>query len=279
MPAKCDSNWFKREIWFADLKRSDVVCGVAGSGSKINQRIFLGWQCLLTAYWFSMWVYRLWLHGQIYDESRIYSDYMTNWNDTLIMMHLLFSLVLIVIHFFHKFDKLNDAAPWYFYVHQLLFEFALVLALIVTTANYGILKEPVGGASDIHGHVMNSVVMGSQLLFLNTPIRIFHVIYGWMLALLYCLNTYIAFKVDERRDQPYLFLKWASGEPDWILDTPSTIAMFTFGIFTVVHLLCYAVSLLKFFIKEKIQTGTVPGRNILDGIDFGNIQRHRKQHC
>ena len=41
-------------------------------------------------------------------------------------------------------------------MHQLLFEFALVLALIVTTANYGILKEPVGGANDIHGHVMNS---------------------------------------------------------------------------------------------------------------------------
>ena len=43
--------------------------------------------------------------------------------------------------------------------------------------------------------------MGMQLLFLNTPIRIFHVVYGWALALLYCLNTYIAFKVDERRNR------------------------------------------------------------------------------
>ena len=108
-------------------------------------------------------------------------------------------------------------------VHQLLFELGLVFSLIVTTANYGILKEPVGGASDIHGHVMNckflnqhfsnkfilfiAVVMGSQLLFLNTPIRIFHVIYGWMLALLYCLNTYIAFKVDERRNRFKYFIR------------------------------------------------------------------------
>lgn len=43
MKSKNGCNWFKREVWFADLKRSDVVCGVAGSGGKINQHLFVGW--------------------------------------------------------------------------------------------------------------------------------------------------------------------------------------------------------------------------------------------
>ena len=102
-------------------------------------------------------------------------------------------------------------------VHQLLFELCLVLSLEVTVANYGILQKEIGGAADIHQHIMNckrldkawaniffvfiAVVMVTQLIFLNTPIRLFHVIYGWALALIYCLNTYIAFTVDERRNR------------------------------------------------------------------------------
>ena len=43
MKSKSGCNWFKREVWFTDLKRSDVVCGVAGSGGKINQLLFVGW--------------------------------------------------------------------------------------------------------------------------------------------------------------------------------------------------------------------------------------------
>ena len=44
-----------------------------------------------------------------------------------------------------------------------------------------------------------AVVMGTQFFVLNTPIRLFHVIYGYAPSLLYALNTYISFKFDERR--------------------------------------------------------------------------------
>ena len=68
-----------------------------------------------------------------------------------------------------------------------------------------------------------------------------------------------------RRDQPYIFLKWSSGEPDWILDTPSCIALMTFGIATVVHVFWYAMSLLKFCIKEKILASRGE-YNLVDGL-------------
>ena len=59
--------------------------------------------------------------------------------------------------------------------------------------------------------------MGLQFFALNTPFRVFHVIYLWAFGMIYVLNTYIAFKVNIKRDNPYSFLNWETGDGGWIL--------------------------------------------------------------
>ena len=36
-----------------------------------------------------------------------------------------------------------------------------------------------------------AVVMGLQFFALNTPFRVFHILYGWAFCMIYVLNTYI----------------------------------------------------------------------------------------
>jgi len=262
----CTPTWLKREAWFSDLRRSDIVCGIGhnpkGEFNKRNQWIFLAWQIILTVYWFSMWVFRLSNFRSRNELPRLYSDYLTNWNDTLILMHLVCLLILIMTNLpFKNVARLDEAAPWYYYVHQMLYEMCLPVALLVTIVNYGVLKDWGNdengkiAVGSFHAHMINSVVMGLQFFFLNTPIRLFHVVATWLLALIYVLNTFIAFKVDELRDAPYAFLNWKDGKSDFVFDTKSTIALFIFGVITSVHLTFYFLHFLKFFIKSKIQKG------------------------
>merc|ERR1712228_923249 len=238
----CD--WFKREIWFAGLKRGNVIRCVAGIKSGL-----LVIQVILTAYWFSMWTYRLSQFRAENDFPRQYSDFLTNWNDTIIFLHLLYHLILLVSGI--KNTNLDDPAPWYYYVHQLLYELALVLALLVTLVNYLVLEDEDRDVGGVHSHMMNTAVMGIQFLVLNMPFRVFHIIYVWAFGMIYVLNTYIAYLVNEDRDDVYKFINWKLGYTDWILDTWGTIGLFCFGGLTLLHIIFYLLHLLKFYIRDK----------------------------
>lgn len=103
-----------------------------------------------------MWIYRLWdFHVQVNAaNSREYPDYLTNWMDTVILLHLLYSTILVLCNV--SWDKLDDPAPWYYYPSQLFFNIALVGSTLITAVYFALLYS--GGKLDIgsiHGHIMN----------------------------------------------------------------------------------------------------------------------------
>merc|ERR1712039_659120 len=103
-----------------------------------------------------MWIFSLY-REVIADQPYIYSDYLTNWGDTIILIYLIFTLGVIFHEFLRKKDEnqneiskqdetdnlmtyYEEPAPWYYYVCQLLYEIAFSAALFITSQYYAGLK-------------------------------------------------------------------------------------------------------------------------------------------
>ena len=93
--------WLKREIGFEGLDVGHFLHGAFGK--SFGMVIF---KTPLLLYWTSMWMYRLidfYLIipaqkielEQNYTRNREYSDYMTNWGDTLMFLYLFFSTLVV----------------------------------------------------------------------------------------------------------------------------------------------------------------------------------------
>ena len=99
----CDSCrlWCKRELGFYECTTHNFGRGVIG---KTLPMAIL--KMLLLLYWTAMWMYRLidiyFLlpterrdKDPTYIRHREYSDYLTNWGDTLIFLYLIYSTLLV----------------------------------------------------------------------------------------------------------------------------------------------------------------------------------------
>ena len=107
-----------------------------------------------------MWTYRQIDFHRINDYNE-YSDYLTNWADTLNLFYLTYSTVLILLTY-NSYDKLEEKAPWYYYISQLLLELAMTVAILITAVNFGLLSNT-NSVGNTHAHVMN----GKSQLFIK----------------------------------------------------------------------------------------------------------------
>ena len=97
-----------------------------------------------------------------YTRVREYSDYMTNWGDTMIMLYLTYSTILAILLFCR--DKSTDTSTskggpvkWYYLPAQILFEVATIHAFLITILYFVLLGG--GDLTDhmnVHAHIMNS---------------------------------------------------------------------------------------------------------------------------
>ena len=95
--------WCKKEFGFYDSSTNDF--GAAVFGKTIHMAVA---KLILLVYWTAMWMYRL-INFYIikpaakreedptYVRHREYSDYLTNWGDTLVFLYLFYS-TLVVFH-------------------------------------------------------------------------------------------------------------------------------------------------------------------------------------
>ena len=113
-----------------------------------------------------MWIWRLWdFHtnypenrnypaGRFSNGTREYSDYLTNWNDTIVMLYLGYSMILIFSNL--SWSKVDDPAPWFYYISQLLYQFALVNSTLIIIVTYILLPHIADNATGhIHAHIMD----------------------------------------------------------------------------------------------------------------------------
>ena len=174
--------WCKKEFGFYDSSTNDF--GAAVFGKTIHMAVV---KLILLVYWTAMWMYRL-INFYIikpaakreedptYVRHREYSDYLTNWGDTLVFLYLFYS-TLVVFHSKNRNFNLfvqshfsvlyaerkhgtpagGNKAMWFHYVAQVLFEIALPIAILITINFFlflGDLWDPTQ-AGNVHAHVMN----------------------------------------------------------------------------------------------------------------------------
>lgn len=99
------------------------------------------------------------------------------------------------------------------------------------------------------------------------PIRFFHFFYTYVRSrrlphvknlpfqiyiVLYCLNSFIAFSISGARNKPYEFLDWAELTKENGMGTFEAIGL-VFAVLTIFHILCYCISVIKFWIADLIE--------------------------
>jgi len=194
---------FLTSLWFTGLTKGHFITGIGGF--KIA---FLVLKVVFTAYWLPMWIFTHYeLDRKYYSNSssgdylsqKTYNDFLSNWNDTIILFYLIYSMIIVAVHF--RWNNLSDKAPWYFYIIQLVQEIALTNSTLVTVIFWILLSKPehLSSPETIHPHIMNVVIMGLDFLLTGFPFRALHIVYVWVFAWTYVLATFIISKINPAR--------------------------------------------------------------------------------
>lgn len=199
---------------------------------------------LLLVYWFPAYIYDYWLQFPSFDGVHVFSDFLSNWGQTIILLHLIFSLIMDLVP-----DEDRAALKKY---HNKFTQIAVVQAFIVSALFWGLLGDRFDWQS-IHEHAINVLVIMtsyfvSEVRFRKRDCFIFYA-YGWA----YMANTYWAYL--RNRDSIYSILAW--GETD----EPSTFPLTTFqlafvsifGAASVLHGLMYVIDRIRWLVYERAE--------------------------
>jgi len=237
---------------------SDAILTPSFSANKWHLLIF---RAILLAYWLPIWIYRL---ATFHLLKEVYSDFLTNWTDTLICFYL---LSVVLLHFVDRTQfKINSYVAVIF---QIIYEICLTASFLVVVGfwasaginstlenDYGTQtwsfspENPPLMVQNFHGHIMVSVAMILELIWNRTPVNIYHVIFLWIFGSAYGLATFIAFKIDPKRDEVYPILNWQNdgffldGEK-FPLTSSWILVLFIFPISGVFHCLFWALTKFK----------------------------------
>ena len=116
-------------------------------------------------YQIGFWSFRLhsFVAGEFKDEPHWYSDYLTNWNDTIVLLYFVLSSICVLAHCYTgKWDEkyLDEPAPWYYYFVQLLHEIAAIQSTMVTFLYWAFINDPArrSAPGNVHGHAMVNII-------------------------------------------------------------------------------------------------------------------------
>ena len=82
----------------------------------------------LLVYWLPAYIYDYWLQFPSYDGVHVFSDFLSNWGQTMILLHLLFSLFMDLIP-----DEDRDSLKFY---HNIFTQIAVVQVTVTVSNHY-----------------------------------------------------------------------------------------------------------------------------------------------
>lgn len=199
--------------------------------------------CLLI-YWLPAYIIDFGAQFPTFDGIHIFTDFLSNWGQTIILGHLIFSLSMDL--------GSDDFRAKYKKVYNKYVQIAMAQSIIVCALFWGL----VGGEltlQNVHEHVMNVLVMLISYTVSEVRFRKRDLWMAWFYGWLYGANTYMAYLLG--RDGVYAILAW--GEKTTSTDFPlSTFQLFSYAIWggmTVIHGSLYGFDQLRWKIFDHKQ--------------------------
>jgi len=191
--------------------------------------------CLLV-YWLPAYIIDLSAQFPTYNGTHIFTDFLSNWGQTVILFHLIFSLSMDLSgeDFRKKWKK----------VYNKTVQIAMAQSIIVCVLFWGL----VGGEwnlQNVHEHIMNFVVMIISYTVSEVRFRRRDLCLAWLYGWMYVLNTYAAFLLG--RDGVYAILTWdeTKKSSDFPLSTQQLFSYAIWGGMTVIHMTLYCFDQLR----------------------------------
>jgi len=170
--------------------------------------------------------------------------YLTNWAFTFLTLYFIWATVVCILHHLagrtnntiivqmkslesneNDMEVGNDQAAnseqaaanseqaavvnmsWYHKGLWITFNIAANAAILVTLLYWALIFGGKTSGLDVSTHLINSVFIVADVMLSATPVRILHVVYGWMLGFSYLLLTVIfwAAKGTNARNKPYIY--------------------------------------------------------------------------
>jgi len=205
-----------------------------------EQRLNVNFMLLL--YWLPAYCIDFSKQFPTYDGVHIFTDFLSNWGQTIILAHLIFSIVM---------DLMTDEDRKKFKkFHNDFTQIAVVQAYIVSALFWGLIGAKYDWQS-LHEHAMNLVVMMTSYFVSEVRFRKRDLLKLWGYGWLYMGNTYLAYMMD--RDAIYSILAW--GEKPASSDFPlSTIQLAAASIFvglTILHGYMWTIDQLRWKVYER----------------------------
>jgi len=197
--------------------------------------------CLLV-YWLPAYIIDFGAQFPTFNGIHIFTDFLSNWGQTVILGHLLFSLKMDLggDDFRKKWKK----------VYNKYVQIAMAQSIIVCALFWGL----VGGElslQNVHEHVMNVLVMLISYTVSEVRFRKRDLWMAWFYGWMYGANTYLAFLAG--RDGVYAILAWGEKPSDFPLTTFQLFSYAVWGGMTAIHATLYAFDQLRWKIFDHKQ--------------------------
>lgn len=199
--------------------------------------------CLLI-YWLPAYLIDLGSQYPTYNGTHIFTDFLSNWGQTVILFHLIFSLSMDLSgeEFRKKWKR----------IYNKVVQIAVAQSIIVCALFWGL---QIGSLTfqNFHEHVMNFVVMIISYTVSEVRFRKRDLGFAWLYGWIYITNTYLAFLAG--RDGVYSILTW--GERPESIDFPlSTWQLSSYAIWggmTLIHITLYGFDQLRWKLFDRKQ--------------------------
>jgi len=196
--------------------------------------------CLLV-YWLPAYIIDFGAQFPTFNGIHIFTDFLSNWGQTVILGHLLFSL---------KMDFDNDFRLKWKKVYNKYVQIAMAQAIIVSCLFWGLVGGEIS-LQNVHEHVMNVIVMLISYTVSEVRFRKRDLWMAWFYGWMYCLNTYMAFLAG--RDGVYAILAWGEKKSDFPLSTFQLFSYAVWGGMTAIHATLYSYDQLRWKIFDHKQ--------------------------
>ncbi|XP_070193164.1 protein rolling stone-like isoform X2 [Littorina saxatilis] len=233
-------------------------------------RLYVGWRVVCALYHLA-WIVYNWSDDASRDERRTgaWLVYLTNWTFLLLTVNTLI-LAVVVVYVRCSAQNFPDGAgsPWYLKASWVVYTIASVGSIMVTVLFFGLLFS--GSLSPVSGetHLGNSVYVLLDLCVTAMPVRLLHVIYPAVYALVYCMFTVVYWAAGGTTSSGETFiykpLDWNRAQ----VAVPLVIGAAFVGV-PLVHLIFWSLYMLRLTLNRHCcGEGEKSGRVVLNGYDL-----------
>jgi len=226
---------FEKRVQYENLKRE-----LKKLETPIETRINVNFALLI--YWLPAYIIDFGAQYPTFNGTHIFTDFLSNWGQTVILFHLIFSLAMDL--------GSNDFKTSYKPVYNRVVQIAMAQSIIVCLLFWGLVG---GGFSlqNVHEHIMNVIVMLISYTVSEVRFRKRDLWLAWLYGWLYAANTYAAYLVG--RDGVYAILAWGEKKTTFPLSTYQLISYAIWGGMTVIHGSLYGFDQLRWKLYDRKQ--------------------------